>query len=216
MDGTEESVDKEVRMCSNASNDRGSGGLSLSRRIEVALAVGQAFDETLIKLARGLRLTTTHSVRPKIVPRRRHAMPIIFTPMAMARASGAGLYLDAYESVLLSLSRALSCPEGSSKESQHDSIQEHPHVGTVKESDSRYKGVETAGTASSGNRGDGLEMLKKSWIPQKLEVLGEWTNVVDRGKVKYTSIINSCVLSDKKIRGSNECNLMNGIESRQV
>lgn len=172
VDGTE-SVDKEVQMCSNASNDMDGEGASLSRRIEVALAVSHAFDETLIKLARGLRLTTTHSVRPRIGARRRYAMPILFTPMAMARASGAGLYLDAYESVLLSLLRALSGPEDSSEASQHDPIQEHPHMDTTKESDSRYEKMEGVATrgASSGH-GD-LEMLKKSWIPQKLEVLGE-------------------------------------------
>lgn len=188
VDDTEGSVDKEVQMCSNnASNDRGSEGPSLSRRIEVAFAVSQAFDETLIKLARGLRLTTTHSVRPRIVARRRHAMPILFTPMAMARASSAGLYLDAYESVLSSILRVLSCPKSSSEESQHDSIQEHSHVGTTEESDSRYKGVERAGTASLGH-GDDLEMLKKAWIPQKLEVLGEC--------LKFTITITPRVLVD--------------------
>lgn len=115
---------------------------TLARRLDVGLAVSQAFDVTLVHLARELRgrIGTSTSMGQGLRgsngsssgrhersslscssrPRRRPlAMAQSQQSAAIARASGAGLYFDAYETVVACLLRTFSyLAEGSPAEYQ--------------------------------------------------------------------------------------------------
>lgn len=101
---------------------------TLTRRLDVGLAVSQAFDATLVHLARELRggIGTTSRLQglrgsagrhegpslPTASRPRRHHHPHAMTQSqqsaAIARAAGAGLFLDAYEAVVACLLRAFN------------------------------------------------------------------------------------------------------------
>ncbi|CAM9596632.1 unnamed protein product [Ectocarpus sp. 12 AP-2014] len=106
---------------------------SISRRIDVALAVSQAFDTTLVLLARGLRgggicsVTGTQGLQGNTTSggsshgglsasaftRRQRRRAMVAQPQsreatALAQAGRAGLFLDAYESVVAGLGNAFS------------------------------------------------------------------------------------------------------------
>lgn len=76
---------------------------TLSRRFAVAVAVSQALDATLVQLARELRRDPGSG--GTVRSRRQQQSPFA----AMARAAGAGLYLDAYEAAVAFLLRAFNC-----------------------------------------------------------------------------------------------------------
>ena len=176
-------VGHEMKTTSQASVDA-DGRSSLSRRVEVAWAVSQAFDEILLKLARELKASMTHGARRRIATGKRHALAIssssasisssLFTQMAMARTAGAGLYLDAYEAVVSGLLKTISHPaEGTSGESDRHPMRDGSNTNSSQGSSSNREktGTRDKQGVSSGLRD--IETLKSSWITQKLEVLGE-------------------------------------------
>eukprot|EP00752_Nemacystus_decipiens_P009541 g8526.t1 len=108
---------------------RGVASTPLTRRMEVGLAVSHALDTTLVQLARQLRrglgggggggrvAGTRGSSRQRQFP----------SAAAIARAAGAGLYLDAYEAVVAFLLRAFRClAEGDESEEQQESRASRP------------------------------------------------------------------------------------------
>ncbi|CAM9331111.1 unnamed protein product [Hapterophycus canaliculatus] len=109
---------------------------TMSRRLDIALAVSEAFDSTLVKLARELREGIGGGGRQGFggcsgggSGRRRRESPSSWPPSAAARqhrtvteepsqlaaaaatarASGAGLYFDAYEAVVACMLQAFDC-----------------------------------------------------------------------------------------------------------
>ncbi|CAN0114125.1 unnamed protein product [Ectocarpus sp. 12 AP-2014] len=118
---------------------------SISRRIDVALAVSQAFDTTLVLLARGLRgggicsVTGTQGLQGNTTSggsshgglsasaftRRQRRRAMVAQPQsreatALAQAGRAGLFLDAYESVVAGLGNAFSHLELAEQSFGHD------------------------------------------------------------------------------------------------
>ena len=92
----------------------------LSRRLDIGMAVSQAFDETLVQLAQELRGTNNNATHSSSSSsggggdRRRsgregHAVPPRVAQSAIACASAAGLFMDACETIATCLLQAFRC-----------------------------------------------------------------------------------------------------------
>lgn len=143
----------------------------VSRRMEVGMVVSQAFDSTLVKLARELR---------SLMPSRgggsrggvKGASSFLQPESALSCVAGAGVFLDAYETAFARLLQAFNClaelsrepSEGqSSLDSDRRSYASQPPTSPA--GTSLANGVWAGGWGSAARRG--------SWIQEKLEVLGE-------------------------------------------
>lgn len=115
-----------------------------SHRIEVALAVGEAFDNTLVSLAQALRGSYNDS-RWKSSSSR---LPL----STLRRLSGAGLYLEAHELVLTSILEAFA---------SHDSL--HQSTGPPAR--------QPSGGCDNGPRE--LPTKRQEWFQGELRRLGE-------------------------------------------
>lgn len=212
---------------------RDNDAASMSRRIDVALAVSQAFDATLVQLARGLRGGGICSITGKqglqgntssggsshggsssssAFTRRQRRRAMVVQPQsreaaALAQAGRAGLFLDAYESVVACLGNALSHLELAEHSGGHDDGGDGgadslppswSPTGDRRSSPDAplfftHKGGQRHGTPNRATTtvpernmppakhgmGWDAEARRNAWTQTKLEVLGRWFGLLN-------------------------------------
>lgn len=162
----------------------------------MALAISEAFDAILVRLARSLRDSEATGRRGGL---QRPATAVPHT--AMAQALGMGLFVDAYEDVVVSLIQAFAflTSEERKAHSQAQSADQAQRrfVPTEQLLDRRPKirtGASNGSPPSSSRSGRGLLVVgedvqkrRQAWVQRKLEVLGE---SVDLCFVRRMKVLN--------------------------
>ncbi len=156
---------------------------TLARRFDVGFAVSQAFDATVVQLAKELREGIgggggggRRSGGSGVGVRQGNRRPSQ-SSSAVALAAGAGLFLDAYEAVAVCLLQAFDdLDEGSSAAaaaaSGSDSLrQNHPHP--PRGSERRGGGRSPPGPFAVSRGGNAVLLRRQEWTQRKLQVLGK-------------------------------------------
>lgn len=172
----------------------GAGGAArpatLARRFDVGFAVSRAFDATLVQLAKELRggigfggfgggACSGRSSGSDVGGRQGIRRPSPSSEAAVARAAGAGLFLDAYEAVAVCLLRAFNdLAEGSAAaaaaggDSSGDSLRQDRPARASEPCERRVGERSPCGPFVVPRVGD-PGARRHEWTQRKLQVLGE-------------------------------------------